>query len=36
VPKYFEIRSALAREDLEKIFKRALRDPYWRNAGRNI
>jgi long-chain acyl-CoA synthetase len=36
VPKYLEIRSSLPREDSGKIFKRALRDPYWRNSGRRI
>ena len=36
VPKYFEIRSSLPREDSGKIFKRVLREPYWRNSGRNI
>ncbi len=36
VPKHFEIRSALPREDSGKIFKRVLREPYWRDSGRNI
>jgi len=36
VPKYFEIKSSLPREDSGKIFKRVLREPYWRKAGRNI
>src|SRR5262249_24025340 len=36
VPKYLEVRSSLPREDSGKIYKRMLRDPYWRNAGRNI
>jgi long-chain acyl-CoA synthetase len=36
VPKHFEIRSSLPREDSGKIFKRRLRDPYWQNSGRSI
>ena len=36
VPKRIELRSDLPREDLGKIFKRRLRDPYWANAGRAI
>jgi long-chain acyl-CoA synthetase len=36
VPKHFEIRPALPREDSGKIFKRVLREPYWRGAGRKI
>jgi long-chain acyl-CoA synthetase len=36
VPKHFEIRSSLPREDSGKIFKRLLRDPYWQKSGRSI
>jgi len=36
VPKYFEVRSTLPREDSGKIFKRRLRDPYWQKSGRSI
>jgi long-chain acyl-CoA synthetase len=36
VPKHIEIRSQLPREDSGKIFKRRLRDPYWKEAGRKI
>jgi long-chain acyl-CoA synthetase len=36
VPKHFEIRSTLPREDSGKIFKRVLRDPYWQKSGRSI
>ena len=36
VPKTVEFQTNLPREDSGKIFKRRLRDPYWRNAGRNI
>ena len=34
VPSRIEIRSGLPREDSGKIFKRRLRDPYWKGAGR--
>ena len=36
VPKVVEFSAALPREDLGKIFKRKLRDPYWEKAGRSI
>ena len=36
VPRSIEMREGLPREDSGKIFKRRLRDPYWRDAGRNI
>jgi len=36
VPRRFEIRDALPREDSGKIFKRLLREPYWSQAGRRI
>jgi len=36
VPRRIELREALPREDSGKIFKRALRDPYWRSAGRAL
>jgi len=36
VPSRIEIRSGLPREDSGKIFKRHLRDPYWKGAGRRI
>lgn len=36
VPKVIEIRAELPREDSGKIFKRRLRDPYWKDAGRRI
>ena len=29
-------RAELPREESGKIFKRKLRDPYWRQAGRNV
>ena len=35
VPKVVEFRTDLPREDTGKIFKRRLRDPYWRKSGRN-
>lgn len=36
VPKLIEFRTDLPREDTGKIFKRKLREPYWRDAGRQI
>ncbi|ACJ00071.1 acyl-CoA synthetase [Rhodospirillum centenum] len=36
VPKRIELRDSLPREDSGKIFKRKLREPYWRDAGRAI
>ncbi len=36
VPKVVEFRTELPREDSGKIFKRRLREPYWRGSGRNI
>jgi long-chain acyl-CoA synthetase len=36
VPKHVEIQAQLPREDSGKIFKRRLRDPYWKRAGRKI
>jgi long-chain acyl-CoA synthetase len=36
VPKRIEIAHGLPREDSGKIFKRRLREPYWKNAGRRI
>jgi long-chain acyl-CoA synthetase len=36
VPKVVEFSADLPREDTGKIFKRRLREPYWRDAGRNI
>jgi long-chain acyl-CoA synthetase len=36
VPRAFELREALPRDDSGKIFKRALRDPYWAATGRRI
>ncbi|MBM3568413.1 MAG: AMP-binding protein [Alphaproteobacteria bacterium] len=36
VPKRIEFQHGLPREDSGKIFKRRLREPYWRAAGRNI
>ena len=36
VPKVIELPPNLPREDLGKIFKRKLRDPYWEKAGRKI
>jgi long-chain acyl-CoA synthetase len=36
VPRVVEFRSSMPREDSGKIFKRKLRDPYWRDAGRQI
>jgi len=34
VPKRFEIRTGLPREDSGRIFKRQLRAPYWEAVGR--
>jgi long-chain acyl-CoA synthetase len=36
VPRRVELRASLPREDTGKIFKRILRDRYWRNAGRAV
>jgi long-chain acyl-CoA synthetase len=36
VPRVIELREELPREDSGKIFKRALRDPYWAATGRRI
>jgi long-chain acyl-CoA synthetase len=36
VPRIVEFLSHLPREDSGKIFKRKLREPYWKNAGRSI
>ena len=36
IPKTVEFRANLPREDTGKIFKRLLREPYWRDAGRKI
>ena len=36
IPKQFEIRKNLPREDSGKIFKKRLREPYWIDAGRRI
>jgi long-chain acyl-CoA synthetase len=36
VPRRIEIGRDLPREDSGKIFKRRLREPYWREAGRAI
>ena len=36
VPRRIEMAHNLPREDSGKIFKRRLRDPYWREAGRKI
>jgi long-chain acyl-CoA synthetase len=36
VPRRIEIGKDLPREDSGKIFKRRLREPYWREAGRAI
>jgi long-chain acyl-CoA synthetase len=36
VPRIIEMGRNLPREDSGKIFKRRLRDPYWRDAGRKI
>jgi long-chain acyl-CoA synthetase len=36
VPRVIEFHAALPREDSGKIFKRRLREPYWREAGRSI
>lgn len=35
-PKLIEFRAELPREDSGKLFKRKLRDPYWKTAGRTI
>jgi long-chain acyl-CoA synthetase len=36
VPRVIEFLREMPREDSGKIFKRKLREPYWRNAGRAI
>lgn len=36
IPRFIEIAGELPREDSGKIFKRRLREPYWREAGRVI
>jgi long-chain acyl-CoA synthetase len=36
VPKHIDIQPQLPREDSGKIFKRRLRDPHWKNAGRRV
>ena len=36
VPRRIEFRDDLPREDSGKIFKRKLRDPFWKEAGRSI
>jgi long-chain acyl-CoA synthetase len=36
VPKVVTFHEALPREDSGKIFKRKLREPYWKDAGRRI
>ena len=36
VPRIIEFHQNLPREDSGKIFKRKLRDPYWKNCGRKI
>ena len=36
VPKIIEFQTDLPREDSGKLFKRKLREPYWKDAGRTI
>ena len=36
VPRTIELRGDLPREDSGKIFKRKLREPFWKDAGRQI
>ena len=36
VPRVIEFSDALPREESGKIFKRRLREPYWKEAGRRI
>ena len=36
VPRVVEFSDALPREESGKIFKRRLREPYWKDAGRQI
>jgi long-chain acyl-CoA synthetase len=36
LPRRIEFRNELPREDSGKLFKRKLREPYWRGAGRRI
>ena len=36
VPRVVEFSEALPREESGKIFKRRLREPYWKDAGRRI
>jgi long-chain acyl-CoA synthetase len=36
VPRRIDFHAALPREESGKIFKRRLRDPFWKDAGRRI
>lgn len=36
IPKRFEFQKDLPREDSGKLFKRRLREPYWKESGRKI
>jgi long-chain acyl-CoA synthetase len=36
VPRHFDFRDQLPRDDAGKIRKREIRAPYWRDANRNI
>jgi long-chain acyl-CoA synthetase len=36
IPRLIEFRTDLPREDSGKIFKRKLREPFWKKVGRNI
>jgi long-chain acyl-CoA synthetase len=36
VPRHIEVQTGLPREDSGKIFKRRLRDPYWKKVNRQI
>ena len=36
LPRLIAFHESLPREDSGKIFKRKLREPYWREAGRRI
>jgi long-chain acyl-CoA synthetase len=36
VPRVVTFHESLPREESGKIFKRSLRDPYWKEAGRKI
>ena len=36
LPRRFEFRAALPRDDAGKLLKRVLREPYWQGQGRRV